>query len=94
MTVRYEDLVKDTEPVLRGVLSWLGVSWDERVLRHHDMMDSIVTSDMETTADQVARPVYRSAVDKWKGNIPQQVLDEEELNYAPGLRMFGYGLHK
>lgn len=91
MTVRYEDLVQDPADELKKILAWLGVEWDERVLQHHQMMDSIVTSKMETTADQIGKPVYRSAVDKWKGNIPQDVLDDE-LVYAPTLRLFGYGV--
>jgi hypothetical protein len=28
---------------------------------------------METTADQVLKPVYREAIDRWKGHIPKVI---------------------
>ena len=33
--LRYEDLVLDTERVLRELLEWLGEPWSDRVLEHH-----------------------------------------------------------
>ena len=48
---------------------------------------------METTADQVVRPIYREALDSWRGNIPQTVLSDmnrDNLRYSAALRQFGY----
>ena len=48
---------------------------------------------METTADQVVRPIYREALDSWRGNIPQAVLSDmnrDNLRYSATLRQFGY----
>ena len=93
LTVRYEDLVTNTENILRQVTSWLGLAWDPVMLRHHEVMDLVETSKMETTADQVVRPVYREALDKWKGNIPTDTLEElnnNEMKLAAALRHFGY----
>ena len=53
MTVKYEDLVTNTENVLRQVAAWLDLAWDPVMLRHHEVMDLVETSTMETTADQV-----------------------------------------
>ena len=53
LTVRYEDLVTNTENILRQVSSWLDLAWDPVMLRHHEVMDQVETSVMETTADQV-----------------------------------------
>ncbi len=36
LELRYEDLVRDPEPTLRKLLSWLGESWDEGVLDFAD----------------------------------------------------------
>ena len=52
-TVRYEDLVTNTEKILRQLTSWLDLAWDPVMLRHHEVMDLVETSKMETTADQV-----------------------------------------
>jgi len=91
-TVRYEDLVADTETVMRAIVDWLGLSWDPDILRHHELLDSVKTSKMETTADQIIKPVYDNAVNQWKGNIPNDIL-EDNLKFAPALRQFGYSLH-
>ena len=90
-TVRYEDLVIDTEKVMRDVVSWLGVPWTDDIMRHHEMLDTVKTSKMETTADQIVKPVYADAIDKWKGNIPKEVL-EDSLKYGPVLHKFGYAM--
>merc|ERR1711962_1996749 len=73
-TVRYEDMVERPEQVMRAVIDWLGLDWTEEILRHQDLMSQVKTSPMETTADQIGKPVYREAIDKWRGNIPKKVL--------------------
>ena len=92
VTVRYEDLVTKTETILRQLTSWLDLAWDPVMLRHHEVMDLVETSKMETTADQVTRPVYREALDKWVGNINTETLQElsNDMKLAAALRHFGY----
>ena len=95
MMVRYEDLVTDTETVVRKVTDWLGVEMEEDMLRHHQMMETVMTSSMETTGDQIVRPVYSEAVDRWKGRIPGSILadlNENNLKYSAALRQFGYAV--
>ena len=94
MMVRYEDLVEDTETVLKKVTEWLGVEVETDMLRHHQMMETVKTSSMETTADQIVRPVYREAVDRWRGRIPESILADmnENLKYSAALRQFGYAV--
>merc|ERR1719318_1245243 len=55
------------------------------------MLEMVKTSKMETTADQIVKPIYADAVDRWKGNIPKEVLDDN-LKYGAALRLFGYTL--
>ena len=63
LEVRYEDMVADLEPVARRVLEFLGVTWDERVLRFHEhAQKKIVRSP--TYAD-VTKPVFKRAVGRW-----------------------------
>ena len=92
VTVRYEDLVTKTETILRQLTSWLDLAWDPVMLRHHEVMDLVETSMLETTADQVTRPVYREALDKWVGNINTETLQElsNDMKLAAALRHFGY----
>jgi hypothetical protein len=35
--LRYEDLVREPETVLRELLTWLGEPWSDAVLRHHEV---------------------------------------------------------
>jgi len=90
-TVQYEQLVQDPEKVLRSLLSWLGLPWEPKLLNHQEMMGGVMTSSMETTADQIVRPVYREAIERWRGEIPDEVL-RDNLAWAPALRSFGYTL--
>ena len=56
-------------------------------------MYRVKTSHMETTGDQVVRPIYREALDTWRGNIPRAVLSDmnrDNLRYSATLRQFGY----
>ena len=64
------------------------------MLRHDQVVDTVDMSHMETSTDQVVRPVYREAVDKWRGNIPDSVLTSvrEDLKLSAALRQFGYFL--
>ena len=52
-----------------------------------------MTSPLETTADQVVRPIYREALENWRGNIPESVLSDmnrDNLRYSAAFRQFGY----
>ena len=62
MTLRYEELVDDTEHVLRGLLDFLGLSWDERCLDFHRQRRAVHT----VSVGQVGRPVYATSVARWR----------------------------
>ena len=83
----------NTEEVLRQLTSWLEVPWEPDMLRHHEVGDRLSTSHMETTTDQVTRPLYREALSNWVGNISLDLLEElynNDLKFAAALRHFGY----
>ena len=61
-SVRYESLVEEPEPVLRRVLDYLGLEWDESLLRFYESERSIRTP----SAEQVRRPLNRSGIGTWK----------------------------
>lgn len=64
LEVRYEDMVADLEPVARRVLEFLGVAWDERVLRFHEhAQKKLVRSP---TYVDVTKPVFKCAVGRWE----------------------------
>lgn len=61
-SVRYEALVDDPEPVLRATLGYLGLDWDQSILRAQEGHRSIRTP----SAEQVRRPINREGIGIWK----------------------------
>jgi hypothetical protein len=53
--LRYEDLVDDPEPCLRGLLAFLGEAWEERCLEFHENERYARTASYA----QVREPLYR-----------------------------------
>lgn len=66
---RYEDLVTDAEPVLRGAVDFLGQDWDSAVLEYR----AGVAGQLIDTPSyrQVAQPLYRSSIGRWRRYEPQ-----------------------
>jgi tetratricopeptide (TPR) repeat protein len=86
LEVRYEDLVEDLEGVARRTLEFLGAGWDQRVLRfdQHAQM-KVVRSP---TYAQVAKPISRGAVGRWRNY--QKHLEPWLETLAPFIKAFGY----
>jgi hypothetical protein len=62
LEVQYEELVADQETVVRGVIEYLGLDWDDRCLKHYENRRAV----HNLSSRQVRRPVYASSVDRWK----------------------------
>ncbi len=86
LEVRYEDVVEDLESASRRVLEFLGVPWDERVLRFNEhARQKLVRSP--TYAD-VTKPVFKGAVGRWRNYEKHLGPYLEKL--SPFLKAFGY----
>jgi Flp pilus assembly protein TadD len=58
----YEELTANQEALSRQLVAFCGLDWDERCLRFHDTKRPVRTA----STLQVRRPMYRSAVGRWK----------------------------
>ncbi len=86
LEVRYEDMVEDLESSARRVLGFLGVAWDERVLRFNEhARKKLVRSP--TYAD-VTKPVFKGAVGRW--HRYQKYLEPLLPKLEPFAKAFGY----
>ena len=86
LEVRYEDLVDDLESVSRRVLDFLGVPWDECVLKFNEhARKKLVRSP--TYAD-VAKPVFKGAIGRWTNY--RKYFDPLQDQLAPFTKAFGY----
>jgi hypothetical protein len=86
LEVRYEDLVADLEGVSRRALQFLGVGWDERVLRFDEHARSKLVRSPTYAA--VARPVSKGAIGRWRNY--QKHLQPWLEALAPFVKAFGY----
>lgn len=62
LEVRYEDVVLDTEGQARRMLEFLDLPWDDRCLNFHENKRHAKSA----SEDQVRRPIYTSAIGRWK----------------------------
>jgi tetratricopeptide (TPR) repeat protein len=86
LEVRYEDLVDNLESSARRVLDFLGLGWDDRVMRFHEHASSKIVRS--PTFAEVTKPLYRGSVGRWKNY--QKYFEPHLHQLAPLLRAFGY----
>lgn len=60
--LQYEDLVADPEPQTKALCEYLGIPWDETMLRFHESDRTVRTA----SRDQVRQPLYKSSVKKYE----------------------------
>jgi len=75
LEVNYEDIVKDQSTESRRIIGFLGLPWDDEVLRFHQSPAPSATA----SAVQVRRPVYASSVGKWRHHAERLVPLRERL---------------
>ena len=85
--VRYEDLISDLEAQARELLGFLGLPWNDLVLRSDEAARNkgwISTPSYH----QVTRPIYRHALDRWRHYAGQ--LEPYRSRLMPFVEHFGY----
>jgi tetratricopeptide (TPR) repeat protein len=86
MEIRYEELVDDLENVARRALEFLGVAWDETVLRFNEHAQKKLVRSPTYAA--VVKPISRSAVGRWRNY--EKHLEPWLGTLAPFVEGFGY----
>lgn len=62
LDVTYEDMVAAPEPGLRRILDHCGLSFNQACLDFHEVKRAVATA----SATQVRKPIYQSAVGRWR----------------------------
>jgi tetratricopeptide (TPR) repeat protein len=75
LEVQYEELVADPAVQSRRLIDFLGLPWEEGVLRFHENAAPSATA----SAVQVRHPVHRSSVGKWRCHAEQLRLLRDRL---------------
>jgi len=80
MYVRYEEMVDDLPAVARSVLGFLGVGFEDNVLKFYE--HARAKRVKSPSHDDVRKPLYRTAVGRWRNY--QKFLEP----YLPGVERF------
>jgi hypothetical protein len=93
LEVRYEDLVRRPEPVLRGLSGFLGLPFDERMLRHQEL--NLRLGDVERTPHMqgVREAVHERSIGRWRTAFDAGQIERLEGLLNPTLGNLGYGSH-
>jgi Tfp pilus assembly protein PilF len=67
LSVSYEDLVANQDPVSRHIVEHCGLQWEARCLTFHKNPQPVATA----SAVQVRQPLYSSSVGKWRAYARQ-----------------------
>src|SRR6202022_1609927 len=62
LEINYEDIVRDQSAASRRLIAFVGLPWNDEVLRFHESPAPSATA----SAVQVRRPIYSSSVGKWR----------------------------
>jgi tetratricopeptide (TPR) repeat protein len=84
--IRYEDMVQDLESNARRVLDFLGLAWDERVLKFNEHAQTKIVRS--PTYVEVTKPIFKSAVGRWRNY--QKYFEPHLAQLASSLKAFGY----
>lgn len=87
-SVRYEDLVDDTETQAKALINFLGFEWEEAILDHakHAKTRKINTPSYQ----QVTQPIYNSSRYRWKNYESHLNIISDDLKEL--IESFGYAI--
>ncbi|NP_001017031.1 protein-tyrosine sulfotransferase 2 precursor [Xenopus tropicalis] len=92
LPVYYEQLVLHPKQTMRSIIEFLGISWNDAVLHHEELIGKpggVSLSKTEKSTDQVMKPVNLEALIKWVGKLPADIVDDM-ARIAPMLARLGY----
>ena len=86
LTVRYEDMVEDLEPVARKCLEFFDVPWNDRVLDFHKHAQQ--RRVRSPTFTEVTKKIFTSSRGRWRNY--EKFLEPHLHTLDPFLKAFGY----
>ncbi len=88
--LKYENLVTETEPTLRGLFEFLELPWEPAVMSFHEVQSASRDPVKFAQNPEATKPLQTSSIGRWRKD-----LSEEDLAYVLGeagplLRTLGY----
>jgi hypothetical protein len=91
LEVRYEDLVRQPQETMWLVTAFLGLEFDERMLRHHELDLRLGDVDRTPYMQGVRLAVHQASVGRWRTAFDASQVAELERLLHPTLAQLGYG---
>jgi len=85
--LRYEALIAEPESILRTLFEFLGEPWEPGVLDYHRREHAL---GLESSAEAVTRPMYRSATGRWRRDLTPAQRDAVKQEAGAALIELGY----
>lgn len=90
LEIRYEDLVRDTPPTIARIASFLGLPFDDRMLRYHEADFRLGDVAGHPRLQGVWQPVYQSSIGRWRTGFDESQIAELDRLLGPTLSVLGY----
>lgn len=90
--VRYEDLLRDPEPVIRYLAEFLEIHFDPAMLHPEQRQERIFDSDNEPWKSKARRPLDPANAGKWRDAMTDRDRGLVSALAGPELRELGYDL--
>lgn len=90
MTIRFEDLVLNTRATLDSICDFIGVPFDERMLRYVEMVEEKIPENRRWLWPAISRPPQQSKIGQWRRRMTrsQRIVFEGTANRT--LKRWGY----
>ncbi|MCB2200607.1 sulfotransferase [bacterium] len=82
--IKFEDLLSDTETVTKGITSFLGIEWSERMLEHHRFVGNVTDGKIN-----FGKPIKAENKRKWEV-LPDRTIRRLEEIALPTMELFDY----
>ncbi|CAH8287307.1 unnamed protein product [Schistosoma turkestanicum] len=93
LTVRYEDLILNTEKETKKIFKFLDLPWDPIILKHETVINKISNlSPYEASSKQVINKIYQNSLLSWTTNdsiLPRELIEKIHLQ-SELLKRLGY----
>jgi len=78
-TLRYEDLVKNAEPIIKELCIFLGLEYSINMLHFHESISKVKTQQdieaLSTIHKNLDKPINANQIDKWKTKLTNPELE-------------------
>jgi hypothetical protein len=90
-SIRYEDIVKEPGIWLGRLFEWLGLAWEDNVLRYYEMEHSLTNSRVRhPSRDALMSPLKKEGIQRFVRDLPTPWVRKFSLEAEGTLRGWGY----